>query len=302
MTIYKNSSGKNSSEKRQLFKEVLIFTLISFAFSWTISFLSDWGFLQNLAVKKGSSFANMCTLFIRLLLMTGPAIGSIFVVKIYRKGSFPKWKWGKPHYYLIVAAANFIFWMFPVFISSQEYGSRIFLNPFINQYQWIVIISELSVSWIGGIGEELGWSVYLLTRLTPQLGRIKATMVSGILRGFWHLPIIMGSVYLRVSHGEIGTGTFLLVLLVYCILQPAMGILLSSIWGAVWHKTRSIPLIGWTHQSYDAVRDIAAIAIINFGSNALLYNICGVAVLLTATAVCLILMSREEKRSKAEEH
>lgn len=181
------------------------------------------------------------------------------------------------------------------FLNSFITGNGFKLNSSIDQYQWIVIICHLTIAWIGGIGEELGWSVWLLSRLANQMGRTRAVMISGVLRGIWHLPIVMGSVFWRLNNGKISMSIFLLSLIQYCILLPATGILLSSIWGYVWYKTQSIPLIGWTHQSYDAVRDIAVIAVVNFGNYGILYNLYGLAVMLAATVLFLILMKREEK-------
>jgi membrane protease YdiL (CAAX protease family) len=44
-------------------------------------------------------------------------------------------------------------------------------------------------------GEEIGWRGYMLTRLIDA-GVPKPILVSGLIWGFWHVPIILGGVYL----------------------------------------------------------------------------------------------------------
>lgn len=286
--------NEKPSEKRRLIKEILTFITVTFIFSWTISFLTDWGFLHRLAIKQGGTYANMCTLFIRILLMLGPTIGSIVTVRVYRKEALPRWKWCKPKYYLIIPLFSLFVWMVPVFLSSLFHQNGLSLRPTIDIYQWIAIICELTIAWIGGIGEELGWSVFLLSRLSPQVGKIKAILISGVLRGIWHWPIVMGPIYLRVLDGGISKGTFILAAIQYCFFLPVMGILLSSIWGYIWFRTRSIPLMGWTHQTYDAAKDIAAVLFVTFGSPSIIYNLSVTGILLV-TALLLIILIRKEQ-------
>ncbi len=54
--------------------------------------------------------------------------------------------------------------------------ATIFITPFINS--------------VFGFGEELGWRGYLLPRLMP-LGRTRAYVLTGVIWGLWHAPIIL---------------------------------------------------------------------------------------------------------------
>jgi membrane protease YdiL (CAAX protease family) len=43
---------------------------------------------------------------------------------------------------------------------------------------------------IGGLGEEIGWRGYFLPHLLP-LGRRRALLLSGLLHGVWHMPLLL---------------------------------------------------------------------------------------------------------------
>ena len=52
------------------------------------------------------------------------------------------------------------------------------------------ILLGLTGSVILGLGEEIGWRGYLLPHLLP-LGRTRALLLSGLLQGIWHLPLLL---------------------------------------------------------------------------------------------------------------
>ena len=56
------------------------------------------------------------------------------------------------------------------------------------------ILNILVFSTIIGLLEEIGWRGYLLPHLLP-LGRTRALLLSGLLHGIWHLPLILLTPY-----------------------------------------------------------------------------------------------------------
>jgi membrane protease YdiL (CAAX protease family) len=57
--------------------------------------------------------------------------------------------------------------------------------------RWLAVPSTfLVVLLIGGpTGEEFGWRGYLLQRVQPALGVLRASFVIGLITAFWHLPL-----------------------------------------------------------------------------------------------------------------
>lgn len=60
------------------------------------------------------------------------------------------------------------------------------------------ILVSLIISMILVFGEEIGWRGYLLPHLLP-LGRTRALLLSGLLHGIWHLPILLLTPFYHAS-------------------------------------------------------------------------------------------------------
>ncbi len=102
-----------------------------------------------------------------------------------------------------------------------------------NQLALISLISQTVLAFTLGIlfnmiftfGEEFGWRGYLLPRLSP-LGGILATVITGIVWGLWHAPIIILNGYNYPGHPWLGV-----------IMMVIFTVALSMIFG--WLRFRS---------------------------------------------------------------
>jgi membrane protease YdiL (CAAX protease family) len=102
------------------------------------------------------------------------------------------------------------------------------------------------INMLVAVGEEVGWRGYLTPALTERFGKRKALLLSGVIWGMFHWPIILLSGY------EYGTGYWgapWLGLIVMLVFTTAYGILLS--W--LYEKTGSIWSCALCHGALNAV-------------------------------------------------
>jgi membrane protease YdiL (CAAX protease family) len=82
------------------------------------------------------------------------------------------------------------------------------------------------------LAEEIGWRGYLLPHLLP-LGRTRALLLSGLLQGIWHLPIILLTTFYHEGGNRwIVTVLFLMTLTVAGVFYGYLRLTSQSIWPA----------------------------------------------------------------------
>lgn len=89
------------------------------------------------------------------------------------------------------------------------------------------------INTFAAVGEEAGWRGYMTPVLTKWMGKVPALILSGIIWGIWHSPLIVLAGY------EYGTGYMgapVLGVLLMCLFTTGMGIILSFFY----EKTDSI--------------------------------------------------------------
>ena len=95
--------------------------------------------------------------------------------------------------------------------------------------QLVALVPGAIVNTLPALGEEIGWRSWLLPRLLP-LGTFPALLISGVIWGLWHAPLIL----LGYNYGDIPWGKSLLCMTLMCVaLTPFISWLrLSSL--SVW--------------------------------------------------------------------
>jgi membrane protease YdiL (CAAX protease family) len=225
-------------------------------------FITDAVIAPSYYQQNNIAMERLSILIGHMIAMFGPLIGSVVLWR--KQASYPKWKWSLPKYYLWIAIATIAFWVIPGIV-GLFLGDKI-VNP-IDQYIWIYIVIIILFGWISGTSEEVGWCAYLLPELSKNIGKSRALLISNIIRGLWHWPVLILPVVLQVISGEhtipelIGAGIVIAIQLIIS------NIFFGSIFGWIWYQTESIPLVGWLHYFYDMARDVTSILLVGYSSS-----------------------------------
>ncbi len=240
-------------------KRILIFLILAFGIAWAgglVVFIT--GGMADSPVIAGN--LTLATVLIAVVYMWAPALANILTRVTTHEGWKNNWlkpnfkkgwllwlaAWVLPGVLTILGAAQF-FALFPQYFDSNlttvkqildsagwtERGLTPWMLIGIQVVQGI-LISPL-VNGFFTFGEEFGWRGYLLQKLMP-LGSRKAVLLSGVIWGVWHWPVIaMGH-----NYGLDYTGAPWLGMLMMVWFTIVMGVFLSwvtlrggSVWPAV---------------------------------------------------------------------
>ena len=251
-------------QNHQELRNVGIFTTLSFLYSWPLFFLVDAWLVPLFLRQENLATARLVLVFGHLLGMLGPALAALFMWRVWHKESLPPWQSGHAKYYGWTVLATLLFWGAPGLVGVMM-GDTLDLP--IEMHRWIMIGTMLGIGWFAGVGEELGWCAYLLSRLAPRIGRVRAMMVSGAIRGLWHWPVLIGPIIADVVAGERSFVSLLIFSLLVAFQLVWSNILVGAVFGWCWYRTKSIPLLGWMHQWYDLMRDVTILLLVGYGKS-----------------------------------
>lgn len=228
------------------------FVVLTMVLSWPIG-LYGFGFTHT-ALARTCCSATM---------MMMPTVAAVFVRRFIERRDFTDvgWRLGRPREYAAALGLCMLLWAVPALVDGLFGGAR--FDRSLPGSLWLVAGLSL-LDPLPGFGEEFGWRGYLLPRLLQRHpSRIhRALLVSGIIWGIWHWPIVLGPVLHTWCNGlPAGTSwaeqTAEAVL--SCITMVPAGIVLSYVFGVAWLSSRSIFVVSFLHGAYDATRDITAI-------------------------------------------
>ncbi len=244
-------------------KKIISFYLIALIYSWTLFVITDAWLIPKYA---GTGFVKLIALYGHLLAMMGPMAAGIISLKFIQKKKTLTFKRGDKKYYLYTIYAVILLWLLPALIWFA-FDKGIVLKTSFNNSDIIFVASYLVFGWISGMGEEYGWSAYLLSELSEAAGKTKAVIISGILRGLWHLPLFLIPVYLKTGSGGRSVIMLFIIAAALSVQLIISNIFFSSLFGYVWYETESIPLLGWMHFLFDLGRDFALLFFIGFNGS-----------------------------------
>ena len=268
-------------ENKVEWKRVLIFLAFAFGIAWIWALvLALNGGLEHSPVII--PFTNYTLAFFVLAFgyMFAPALAHVLTRLVTREGwnslflrprlkrGWPFWlaAWFLPGLLTVIGAAVF-FLVMPQFFDpemklfTEQVNAAAGSTPIPMSMQVLALIQFIQAMllspFLNGIftfGEEFGWRGYLLHKLMPLGGR-KAVLLSGVIWGVWHWPVIaMGHNYGLDYFGAPWLG--MLMMVVMCIGLAALLSWVTLRGGSVWPA-----VIG-----HAAVNGIAAIGMLFLAS------------------------------------
>ena len=242
-------------------KRITIFLVLAFGISWlTALIIFITGGLENSPILDSTSGLSLAYLLLAGPYMWGPALANLLTRLITREGNRDyglkpevkqAWRywvtaWVAPAILISLGAALF-FILFPQYLDGTFQSVRMQIafsgqDPdTINIPQLLLVQSLFAVliapvlNGIATFGEEFGWRAYLLPKLL-DLGVKKALIISGIIWGVWHWPIIA----MGYNYGSGYPGAPWLGMLMMVWVTMAWGVLIGwlalrgkSVWPAV---------------------------------------------------------------------
>lgn len=216
-------------------KRTIIFCAITFVLTWALVSV-----IPLTGMTYGASIESM---LIVSACMFMPAIGNVLTRLVTKQGFSdfkltPKFKGNGKNY--LLAYFSFIILIYlgvavyyllyrgqftlsgGIMYQSVPAGENMPLAQVLISITAATVISPV-INLIPTLGEEIGWRGYLLYGLKNSCGSVKAVLLTGIIWGFWHAPMIaMGHNYGKNYPGYPVVG--ILMMIVFCV---AIGIVES---------------------------------------------------------------------------
>lgn len=242
-------------------KRVIIFLAFAFGIAWLtalVIFLT--GGIVNSPVLDANTGITLALLLLAGPYMWAPALANLLTRLFTREGNrdfflkpdlkrdWPYWltAWVGPPL-LIALGALLYFLLFPQHFDSGfqtirmqmafagQDATQVNIPQLILMQSLFAILIAPVLNGISTFGEEFGWRAYLLPKL-QELGTRKALLLSGVIWGIWHWPVIaMGHNYGLGYPGEPWLGMLMMVwiMVVDGVLIGWLALRGRSVWPAV---------------------------------------------------------------------
>jgi membrane protease YdiL (CAAX protease family) len=130
---------------------------------------------------------------------------------------------------------------------------------------------------ITAAGEEFGWRGYMLTRLIDA-GVPRPVLVSGLVWGFWHMPLILTGQYAAGPHPVLSAALFLVGITAAGYAFARVRLASGSVWPAVLFHASWNAVIQGSFDAFTAGHDAAHAGNIWVGESGILVCVANVAV------------------------
>ena len=254
-------------------KTLRTFLLWAFGLAWPLQGLASWMALRGNTV--GFTYVLAASMFAPLaaLLLAKVPLKSLGW-RLNLKGNV-RWylaAWLLPSVICALGAALY-FLIFPARFDGSGAAYLATLPPEAQQQfelqalpaSFLILISALAaityapfLNVIPCLGEEAGWRGFLTPYLKARCGRTKGLLLSGLIWGVWHWPVIIFAGY---EYGLTYWGAPVLGPLLFCFFTTALGVLFSLLY----EKTGSIWICALAHGAINAFANIPSLFLVPDG-------------------------------------
>jgi membrane protease YdiL (CAAX protease family) len=126
--------------------------------------------------------------------MWSPGIAAFITAAVFRKEVSPfGWRWGKTRYQIWSILIPFLYCLIGYgFVWLLGLGGLI---PQKIAPRLTSLAGGFSIGCIAALGEEIGWSGFLVPQLAKEFGFTTAALTRGIVWSVWHYPMIVAGIY-----------------------------------------------------------------------------------------------------------
>ena len=161
-------------------KPVSAFFILTFCISWIFWIPMIFMGAENSILRIAGTFGPI----IAALLITGFKHGSGGIAELLKP--FKIWKVGV-FWYLFCLLSTAVLTLSSIWIYlSLDRNELVFNDP---TKLYLVIPVFFYVLIFSVLGEETGWRGFALPKLQEKYGALKASLIIGLIWGFWHLPL-----------------------------------------------------------------------------------------------------------------
>lgn len=178
-------------------------------------------------------------------LMWVPALAALVAKLTY----FPKEK-----HALLFTKCKIKYWglalLYPVIYLGVPYVIYWIVNPGSMQINWglqtlITAIIGTVISMLTALGEEIGWRGFLVPRLSTVIGEKRTLLLTGLIWGLWHCPILISGIYMPGTPVWFKVPLFLIIIGSTGVIIGVLTLRAKSVWPAA--------LLHAAHNNYDQV-------------------------------------------------
>lgn len=242
----------NNTTKQNL-KPIAIFLSITFTLSSIYYFLIIYSGMTGGGRGLYASGIMWC-----------PGISALITMKLLKRNiSELGWSWGKTKYqvwsYLIPVIYSLItytiVWVFGwgrfynhEFVSglSKSFGLGA-IGDGVTIILYILLLGVFGTirSAANALGEEIGWRGFLVPALYENYGFTKTSLVSGLIWGIWHLPVLLFADYNSGTPSWYAMSCFMVLIVSMSFIYTWFRIKSGSLWTAViLHATHNLYIQG----------------------------------------------------------